>query len=228
MILNNPSRLLQEDRAKIALFLFGMSAFCFSMSVFRFMVSGTPLFLFLNWNLFLAFIPWAAATIISKWRRRDSKFTVVFLITVWILFFPNSPYILTDLFHLHQRSIIPVWFDLILILSFAWTGLAFGFISLVDIEKALHKFVNPVIARASISIMLFAAAFGVYLGRYQRWNSWDIVSDPLSLISDVTGRFLDPFSHPRTWGMTILMGILLNMIYWTFKFLQSGRERAIL
>ncbi|HZV68395.1 MAG TPA: DUF1361 domain-containing protein [Saprospiraceae bacterium] len=211
-------KLIHSGRFKLILLLALMSVFCFSLSVFRFYFSETKTFLFLNWNLFLAFIPWFATTLIILSKRlRTNKIALMFVLVVWLLFFPNAPYILTDLFHLRVRSAIPIWYDLVVILSFAWTGLTFGFLSLVDIESLASKYMPARVVRFVLFVLLFAGSFGIYLGRYLRWNSWDIFNNPFSLLSEIGDRFIDPFSHPRTWGMTILFGVLLNMRFWTFK-----------
>src|SRR6186997_1018228 len=107
------------SRLKITLLLFLMSSFCFSLSVVRYFVTDTPVFLFLNWNLLLAIIPWLiSSAMIAVPALRENKFLLAGLIFAWILFFPNSPYILTDLFHLRVRAHAPIWFDLVVILSF--------------------------------------------------------------------------------------------------------------
>ena len=168
-----------------------------------------------------------AGTIITLNDYRKNKLPLFLLLSTWLLFFPNSPYILTDLFHLRERNSVPLWFDLILILSFAWTGLTFGFISLLDIEAMLKKYLNSKAVSFIIVAMLFLGSFGVYIGRYLRWNSWDIVNNPFALAADIGERFTDPFSHPRTWGLTILMGVLLNMMYWTFKFFSENKSRTM-
>ncbi|MBK6604407.1 MAG: DUF1361 domain-containing protein [Leptospiraceae bacterium] len=211
-------KLLKErNRFNETLFMGTISLLCFSFSIFRFIYTDTKVFLFLNWNLFLAFVPWAVTSItILKPSIQRYKVTIIILLAVWLLFFPNAPYILTDLFHLRLKSSMPKWFDLILILSFAWTGLVFGFLSLWDIEGILTKSLSQIwISIISVSL-LFVGSFGIYLGRYLRWNSWDIIGEPFNLLYDITDRLINPFDHPRTWGVTIFMGIFLNMIYWTF------------
>jgi uncharacterized membrane protein len=180
------------------------------------------MFLFLNWNLFLAFIPWALTILVRiKPIIQKKRITIVTLLVSWLLFFPNAPYILTDLFHLRLKSAMPIWFDLVLILSFAWTGILFGFLSLLDIENILGKSIKSrYITLISIGLM-FLGSFGIYLGRFLRWNSWDIISEPFKLIYDIGDRIINPFSHPRTWGVTILMGILLTIIYLSFKLVRK-------
>ena len=180
------------------------------------------MFLFLNWNLFLAFIPWALSSLVMlKPEIQNKKRTIVLLLFFWLLFFPNAPYILTDLFHLNANSSMPIWFDLILILSFAWVGLVFGMLSLWDIEKLMMKRMSSTWTSILSTAFLFLSSFGIYLGRYLRWNSWDIVHNPSGIIYDVGDRFLHPFDHPRTWGVTIFMGIFLNMVYWSLKLMKK-------
>ena len=195
---------------------------CFSFSVFRFVYTDTKLFLFLNWNLFLAFIPWGLTTLTiikPSWQKSRSILTV--LLVSWLLFFPNAPYIFTDLFHLRLKTLMPVWFDLVLILSFAWTGLLFGFLSLWDIERLLSRYLSRFwISVISIGL-LFLGSFGIYLGRYLRWNSWDIIKEPFGLLYDIGDRLINPFSHPRTWGMTLFMGFFLNLVYWSFRLIRN-------
>ncbi|MFM2049104.1 MAG: hypothetical protein RI955_1652 [Bacteroidota bacterium] len=215
------NQLKQTNRFNISVLLLTMCVFSFGLSVFRFMVTDSPLFLFLNWNLFLAFIPWCISTLMII-KGANKNISVALLIASWLLFFPNAPYILTDLFHLQYRSNKQtIWFDLIEILSFAWTGLLFGLISLMDIEYLLQLRLKNKITSALTTLFLFMSGFGIYLGRYLRWNSWDIIKNPLGLFSDIVERFINPMHHPRTWGMTILMGILLNMMYYSLKILKA-------
>jgi len=217
-------QLKKTGRLELTMLLAVMSAFCFTLSLTRYWLSHSTVYLFLNWNLFLAFIPWVASSaIMVNKNEKINKLLMLPLIFSWLAFFPNSPYILTDLFHFRSRSGVPLWFDLVLILSFAWTGLTFGLASLFDIEKLLSPFLNKWILKVLLMVLLFAGSFGVYVGRYLRWNSWDIISEPVPLLYDIGDRFKDPLDHPQTWGMTILLGILLNLIFWTFKIFTSAR-----
>lgn len=213
---------LQKDYSDI-LILSLFSILCVSLSMFRMAYTDRPYFMFLNWNLFLAFVPWLLTRIVVHAPLIKANRWITFvLMSIWLLFFPNAPYILTDLFHLQYGKGIPIWFDLVLILSFAWTGLLFGFLSLLDLEKILLAKMKGRHVTLLLSGLLFIAGFGIYLGRYLRWNSWDIISDPTPLLLDIVNRIVQPLDHPQTWGMTILMGIFLNMIYWTFKLLRRN------
>lgn len=118
---------------------------------------------------------------------------------------------------------MPIWFDLALILSFAWTGLLFGFLSLMDLEQLLLKRFSKRKVYVFSTFLLFVSGFGIYLGRYLRWNSWDLIHTPGHIFVDVGHRLIFPWEHPRTWGMTIFMGIFLNMIYWSLKLWKKRR-----
>jgi len=219
-------QLTESPRFKITLLLISMTLFCLSLSVFRYYISETKVFFFLNWNLFLAWIPLALSSFLVAFTIR-SKVSLSLIIVVWILFFPNSPYILTDLFHLKVRSAIPIWYDLIVILSYAWTGLVCGFISLNDIEKRLSEYCQGTVINGIVISFLFMSSFGVYLGRFLRWNSWDVLNNPFGLFNDIVVRFIYPLEYTKTWGVTILMGVLLNFMYFTFKLVKNNNERIV-
>ncbi len=204
------------------LFFGGLGVFCLLLSIFRVWMSGTSFYLFLNWNLFLAYIPWFLLLGLSSFQNlKNKKALVGVVLLTWLVFFPNAPYILTDLFHLRMRSSVPIWYDLIMILFFAWVGLLVGFVSLWRVEKILSQFMGSKSRSMLITFMLFLSAFGVYLGRFLRWNTWDIVNNPHTLFVDITDRFLHPMTHPRTWGMTIFMGVLLCVFYWSFRLVRT-------
>lgn len=215
------------QRRRETYFLASLSLLCFCFSAFRIFYTESRMFLFLNWNLFLAFIPWGLSSLVHlRPKLRESKLTLLALLTSWLLFFPNAPYILTDLFHLRITTAMPIWFDLVLVLSFAWTGLLFGIFSLFDIEKLLKPWLKQS-GRTTISILLiFLASFGIYLGRYLRWNSWDLVANPYSLLQDIGDRVLHPAIYPGAWGMTLFMGIFLSIVYLSFKYIRS-REAPV-
>jgi len=148
--------LRKYHRLHLTILLIVMSIISFSMSVFRVFLSHSDMFLFLNWNLFLAFIPWFFSTIILvKPNLHDRKLLILVLLLLWLLFFPNAPYILTDLFHLTEELSMPIWFDLIMILAFAWTGLLFGFVSLFNIELFMKKYISKRLVPVISVFLLF-------------------------------------------------------------------------
>jgi uncharacterized membrane protein len=215
--------LREHGRLRMTVFLAVLSMFCFALSVFRLFVSETRGYLFLNWNLFLALIPWLL-TSFAVLKELKSRIAVLVILAVWLLFFPNSLYILTDLLHLRVMRDAPVWLDLIIVLSFAWAGICFGFVSLMDIEFFLRtrfKAGERTVTILSVG-MVFLAAFGVYIGRFLRWNSWDLFGNTAEVLNDVAGPFTNPLDNLRFWGFTFLMGTLLNFMYFGFKLLSRA------
>jgi uncharacterized membrane protein len=176
--------------------------------------------------LFLAFIPWLFSSLmIINAELRKKKLVIYLLLLSWLAFFPNAPYVLTDLIHIKYYYTMPIWFDLLLILTFAFTALLFGFLSFWDIEIIMSKRINPKIIPVISSLLLFVISFGVYIGRYLRWNTWDILKEPFRVIEDIAEQVFNPIKHPKAWGMTLFMGLFLNIIYWSFRFLKKRDEK---
>lgn len=212
------SKLIQANKLKPALLILMIGTFGILLVFFRIFKTGSPHFIFLIWNLMLAGIPWILSTLLILYPKiRKRIIVLIFIGILWILFIPNAFYILTDLFHLNYQNRAPVWYDLILIFSFAWAGILLGFSSLKDIEQVLSERINGKFIPFILSGLLFLSAFGIYLGRFLRWNSWNIINRPGELLFDIKERFENPMDHPGTWGMTILTGIMLNLIWWSFR-----------
>ncbi|MEL6536625.1 MAG: DUF1361 domain-containing protein [Bacteroidota bacterium] len=214
--------LTQRSRITETVFLGALTVASIFLSLYRTQVSDTLHFLFLNWNLFLAFVPWALVTLVRVLPGLERRGLVLApVVAAWLLFFPNAPYILTDLFHLKYTTSMPLWFDLVLILLFAWTGLLFGFLSLWDLEILLSRRLGKRMASLCSVAFLFMGSFGIYVGRYLRWNSWDILTEPMALLYDLGDRLINPLQHPRTWGVTLMMGLFLNAVYWSLRWLRT-------
>jgi uncharacterized membrane protein len=210
-------------RLNESLFLGSLCGLCFTFSIFRYVYTDQMIYFFsMNWNLFLAFLPWLFSTILSIYPKfQKNKPGLILLILSWLVFFPNSLYLLTDLYHLQMKTSMPKWFDLVLFLSYAWTGLMFGFMSLWDIEKFISQRIRKNLMPLVSLNLLFLGSFGVYIGRNLRWNSWDIIRDPFNLFYDIGDRVLNPSQNKGFWGMTLLMFIFLNMVYWSFRFIKN-------
>jgi uncharacterized membrane protein len=135
---------------------------------------------------------------------------------VWLLFIPNSFYILTDLYHLADRyrsSKVPEWFDLILILSFAWNGLLLGILSVRQMERLIVPAGSVLGGWLFVYPIMMLNALGVYVGRYWRYNSWDIISDPVELLTDIINLIIHPFRNHPAWNMIFCFSILLTLFY---------------
>lgn len=201
------------------------SALSIILLYLRIQWSGSLMFVFLPWNLFLAWVPFLLAFALSEMNNNGvSRIKKVGVFAAWLLFFPNSPYILTDLFHLKLRSEVPLWFDLVLILSFAWNGLLLGYSSLMEIQKVLRTRLSANIVNFFIGGLLVLCSFGIYLGRYPRYNSWDIVTNPIRLFSDIFNMILDPMNNTRMVGVTFFFSVFLMVSYWTLNTMINHKQ----
>ncbi|MEP7170944.1 MAG: DUF1361 domain-containing protein, partial [Bacteroidota bacterium] len=149
------------------------------------------------------------------------------IFAAWLSFFPNAPYILTDLFHLLNRQHIPLWYDLIMILSFAWTGLLTGFVSLIEIQNFFTEKYGKRLSWYLTIIALVLGSFGVYLGRFGRFNSWDVIANPFELSHDILTMFINPLHHIQMYGMTFFLSCFLILAYLTFFILIHSKNISV-
>ena len=169
-------------------------------------------FLFLGWNLFLAWVPYWLAAVLPSAKRAVQKYGLLLL---WLLFFPNAPYIITDLIHLRPHPPIPLWYDAALFFSAAWTGLLLGYCSLLRVESVLSRWWGQRYAHAFSYLALLLCGFGVYLGRFLRWNSWDALVHPLTFLKSTSHSLAHPPTLFLSLGVTTLFATLLGLGYFT-------------
>jgi len=196
--------------------------FCGALLFFRFLITSHYSFLFLFWNLFLAWLP---LFLIRKVAGNYSKLKKTILLGLSILFLPNAPYILTDLFHLKKSLLAPLWLDLILILSFAFLGLFYFIMSFELILSEINRRFGKKVSVFFKPLLLCATAYGIYLGRYMRFNSWDIISDPIGLAKGVGISVFDKDYYKETFAVTITFTVFLYLV---FEIYLSFRNKVIL
>lgn len=171
----------------------------------------------LVWNLFLAWLPMLSALLahhLHKQGHRAVWLLILPCLLFWLLFFPNAPYILTDMLHLQwPQARVPVWYDLILLIAFAWTGAFLGLISLYLVHGLVRKAAGSVVGWLFTLGVLGLAGFGVYLGRFPRWNSWDLLTNPMSLLLDIWERLSNPLAHSGTFIFSALFSLCLAAMY---------------
>lgn len=189
-----------------------LSLFCLLLVTIRVFKTEQLSFIFMFWNLFLAFIPFAISNYILKLKQEISHFKLITFMGIWLLFLPNAPYMITDLFHLHHRVVLPIWFDLILILMFAITGLYLFFISINQtiavVKSQFPKLHNPIF----LILLFMIVSYGVYIGRFLRLNSWDIIN-PLGLIKTCMNAILNLPTLKDMCCFTLVFSIFLGFIF---------------
>jgi uncharacterized membrane protein len=201
-------------------------AWCAALVGMRTARSNSFMYAFLVWNLFLAAIPYAASLVfevLDRYRRVRPLQWACFV--VWLLFLPNAPYIITDFLHLRYRAPIPLWYDVLMLLSCAAAGLLLGYASVMIVHRIVARHYGALAGWATALIAMFLSAFGIYLGRFLRWNSWEAFTDPLPLFHDIATRIMNPLQHPRTLAVTGLFGIALCLGYIALDiFVESESE----
>ena len=173
-------------------------------------------FLFLIWNVFLAVIPYTITMYLNT-KPNLNKLKLGFWFLVWLAFLPNAPYIVTDLIHIRIGNDALLWLDVLVVLSFALSGLFLFYLSILDMQRLISKKFKRLPIKAATTLVLFLCGFGVYLGRFLRYNSWEIISNPHILISDIVDIIITPFQHYEAWLFTLGFGTFISVGFWMFK-----------
>lgn len=170
---------------------------------------------FLVWNLFLAWLPMLFALLAcEKYQStsgRDWRF--LGLAGTWLLFFPNAPYIFTDLIHLTTRFYPYFWVDLSLILLCALTGLVLGFVSLYLMQSVVERMLGRAASWLFIAAVAALSGFGIYVGRFMRFNSWDVLFKPWQVYQGIGNWVADPMVNSTSLAFPLLFGTFVFITY---------------
>ncbi|WP_418604258.1 DUF1361 domain-containing protein [Hwangdonia sp.] len=195
-------------------------AFCIVLLMLRMKLTHSFFYLFLVWNLFLAAVPFAITTYLVSLPKLN-KFALLVWFCVWLLFLPNAPYIVTDLIHLQLSSAPIIWLDILMVSAFAANGLLLFYLSILDMKVILKPFFKYKLLNYGVIFILFLSSFGVYLGRFLRYNSWEILSHSKYLITDILNIVIQPYANKFAWLFVLLFGSFLTVSYWIFKQIYS-------
>ena len=212
------SAIVDAHKYKIGVFalLTAASIVCVSLVSARIAYSDSRRYSSLVWNLFLAWIPFLLAYLayVLSWSR-----TLLFLVIpafafLRLIFFPNAPYILTDLQHLGDGAgRVPVWYDVILLVWFSWTGMLLGIVSLNLMQEIIRREMGRIPSWLFVLVVAGLTSAGVYVGRFVRLNSWDIFQDPTGAASQVFDWLADP--SLRSAGFIALYTAFFLFVYLT-------------
>ena len=170
---------------------------------------------FMLWNLFLAWLPMLFALwlryrlAVSRWLSWQN----IILTLLWLSFLPNSFYMVSDLIHLQDTGEILQLYDVAMMMSFIANGLVLGYMSVYVIHHELLKRLKARDAHIVIGLVLLSCGFAIYLGRYLRWNTWDVLINPAALLFDISERFLHPAIHTETFIITFTFFVLIASLY---------------
>jgi uncharacterized membrane protein len=189
-------------------------AMCIGLVLARVAYSESGRHLGLIWNLFLAWIPFILAYLAhaTSWRRVTLFFILPFIAILWLIFFPNAPYMLTDLQDLTRASSgAPLWYDVIIVVWCSWTGMLLGIISLYLMQDIVLRTFGRVAAWLFVFVITPLSSFGIYIGRFVRLNSWDILQDPAETAVEILGLVIDP--SRRLAAFTLLYTVFFLFVY---------------
>jgi uncharacterized membrane protein len=190
-------------------------AMCVGLVVARVAYSDSGRHLGLIWNLFLAWIPFMLAYFAHavSWRKATLYLIIPFIAFLWLIFFPNAPYMLTDLQDLTRKANdAPLWYDVIIVVWTSWTGTLLGVISLYLMQDIIIRRFGRTTGWVFVLVISILSSFGIYIGRFVRLNSWDILQDPAETAQEILGIIIDP-------SMRLAAFTLLYAFFFLFIFL---------
>lgn len=194
--------------------------------VVRCLWSDTFLHRFLMWNLFLAWIPFLCAMwMAAMHHRRTAAWQYLVPSVVWLLFFPNAAYLVTDLYNLTDMPPVPYWYDIGFFATLAWTGLLLAVASLQIVQRMIRESFGVVSSWLVVLIVVGLNGVGIYLGRFLRWNSWDVVTDPLAVLQDAVMPFLHPIAYRQPVAVIIVFSAMLFVFYVSVLALQRESSK---
>ncbi|MGV3526137.1 MAG: DUF1361 domain-containing protein [Candidatus Sericytochromatia bacterium] len=191
----------------------GLLSLCGLLVVFRIRYTGTPYYGFLLWNLFLAVIPLLCTQLSLIWGQGRWRKRLLPPLLLWLLFFPNAPYVVTDLMHLGVLQQMPRWYDPLMVFVCALSALWAGFLSLRDVEFLLRPHLSGGLLQLGGVLTWGLCGVGIYLGRVLRWNSWDAFHRPGVILRDALLPFLQPATHLRELGLMALCSLMFGLLY---------------
>jgi len=219
-----------HNKYRLTMFFLLAGATLISVTIWRVRsdYSGSGNYGFLIWNLFLAWIPFIIAyfTYTLTLKRKWVYVIVPIAAFFWLIFFPNAPYILTDFQHLAYWRDVPVWYDVMMLIWFAFTGVLLGMVSLFLMQEIIRREFGRWAGWGFVALVAGLSSAGVYVGRFLRWNSWDIFSDPTGIALYTIQSAQDP--SLQSVGFTSLFAAFFLFLYvtlYTFGHLLLERQK---
>lgn len=170
---------------------------------------------YLIWNLCLAWLPLFLVLWLTKILKTQlwSNWLPLIVTICWLVFLPNSFYMISDYVHLQEVQRVDLLYDVVMFTSFIFNGALLGFISLYLVHNELLKRLSRRSSASLIALVILMCSFAIYIGRDLRWNTWDLLTQTTALLFDVSDRFLHPLGHPQALTTTVSFFVLLSSLY---------------
>jgi uncharacterized membrane protein len=223
----------RDNRHSLAVFVLINTAclVCIALVAARVAYTDSHNRLGLIWNLFLAWVPFILAyfTHALLWKRK--WLYVIFPITafLWLIFYPNAPYMLTDLQDLARRAVdAPLWYDVIIVVWCSWTGMLLGVISLYLMQDLVIRRFGRTTGWIFVFVISGLSSFGIYIGRFVRLNSWDILQNPAETAMEILGIVIAPSMRLAAFTLlyTFFFLFIFLLLYSFSRMLQEHSSRA--
>lgn len=189
------------------------------LNIARILIFHSTAHIYILWNIFLAFLPILVSSLIVFYENKNNltKSFFIFLGIVWLMLIPNAPYIVTDLIHIGQGRTVPALFDSFVLFSSALAGLLMGLYSMSQIESVMRTKYSAKVTSIVMPLILLLISFGIYIGRFLRFNSWDVLTNPFSLFEDVREVIVYPDKYNNLFVYTGLFFVFIYMSYKAWK-----------
>jgi uncharacterized membrane protein len=170
---------------------------------------------YLFWDLLLSWLPLLFAVWLTRVLRRKlwSSWEGLLASVLWLLFLPNSFYMISDFIHLQDVQTVNVLYDAVMFTSIIYTAVLLGFSSLYLVHLQLKRRLSANSAAGWIGVTLLVSSLAIYLGRDLRWNSWNVLTNPGGLLFDISDRLLHPSAYPDMFLTIISFFVLLTSMY---------------
>lgn len=192
------------------------SATALCLYLLRYAFTGDVMFGFMAWNLVLSLLALLAAVVCSASASAQQNKQALIAGIIWLLMLPNTFYMLTDFIHVKDAGDITVMFDIVMVGLFAMNGFLHGLLSLFLMHRLLLKKTSPKRSLAVVGTVILLASFAVDMGRYLRWNSWDVLLHPAGLLVDVSDTILHPITYDRSYLVTAVFFVTISSLYAVF------------
>lgn len=192
------------------------SATALCLYLLRFLFTGDVMFGFMAWNLVLSLLALFAAVVCVVSAKANQNKQAAVAGIIWLLMLPNTFYMLTDFIHVRDAGDITVMFDIVMVGLFAMNGFLHGILSLFLMHRLFLKKISPRRSVVVIGVVILLASFAVDMGRYLRWNSWDVLLHPAGLLVDVSDTILHPLTYDRSYLITAVFFVTISSLYAVF------------
>ncbi|MEW6402438.1 MAG: DUF1361 domain-containing protein [Chloroflexota bacterium] len=232
-MLNRLKNFSYRNRHNLAVFVLLNAAciMCILLVAARVAYSDSSRHVGLIWNLFLAWIPFILAYLAHavSWRRITLYLIIPVIAFLWLIFFPNAPYMLTDLQDLTRVTAgAPLWYDVLIVVWCSWTGMLLGVISLYLMQDIVQRTFNRIAGWVFVFVISALSSFGIYIGRFVRLNSWDILQNPTETAMEMLGLVIDPSRRLAAFTLlyTFFFLFVFLLLYSFSHMLSEQNQRA--